>query len=128
MAPILRRISSGPSDWQTSANTNGFATLMIANSSSASPAAHSSPLVATTQMPKSSRGRASAGYTLEMSPWIVGPVALVRLVHECPDQLGAEVVRGDEDVQERQLRCRNVNAITTRRDAARVDPGWSRDG
>ena len=69
LAPIFRRISSGPSDWQTSANTNGFATLMIANSASASPAAHSSPLVATTQMPKSSRGtRASAGYTLEISP------------------------------------------------------------
>ena len=39
------------------------------SSTSASPAAHSSPLVATTQMPKSSGGtRASAGYTLEVSP------------------------------------------------------------
>ena len=34
-----RRRSSGPRAWQTRANTNGLATLMIANPWSASPAA-----------------------------------------------------------------------------------------
>ena len=55
-------IAAGPSRSQTSANTNGFETLMIVNSRSASPAAYALPSVLTTQMPNRSSGtRASAG-------------------------------------------------------------------
>ena len=36
-SPILRLTSSGPSAAQMSAKTNGFATLMIVNSTSSSP-------------------------------------------------------------------------------------------
>ena len=60
--PTLRRISSAPSAAHTSANTNGFATLMIVNSAPASPTPWTPPRAPTTQIPKSSGGAcASAG-------------------------------------------------------------------
>ena len=53
---------AGPSAWQTRANTNGLATLMMANPWPASPAAYTLPLVPTAQMPNSSAGtRVRAG-------------------------------------------------------------------
>ena len=62
LAPSRRRASSGPRLSQTRAKTNGFATLMIVNSISASPTEKTAPCVATTQMPNRSGGtRASAG-------------------------------------------------------------------
>jgi hypothetical protein len=67
--PTRRRTSSGPSAWQTRANTNGLATLMTANSYLASPAAWTLPLVPAAQIPNSPAGTAaSAGYTRERSP------------------------------------------------------------
>ena len=69
LTPSSRRASSGPKLSQTSAKTNGFATLMIANSTSASPTEKTAPFVETTQMPNWSAGtRASAGYTSDTSP------------------------------------------------------------
>jgi hypothetical protein len=67
--PTRRRTSSGPRAWQTRANTNGLATLMIANPYPASPAAWTLPLVPAAQIPNSPAGTAaSAGYTRERSP------------------------------------------------------------
>lgn len=67
--PILVRAWSGPSTSKTSANTNGFATLMIVNSCPASPARYHVPLVPATQMPNRSLGSsASAGYVREFVP------------------------------------------------------------
>jgi hypothetical protein len=61
-APTRTRSSTAPTTWATRANTNGFATLMIVNSTSASPTAKTSPLVPVTQTPNSSgETRASAG-------------------------------------------------------------------
>ena len=69
LTPIRSRIAAGPSRSQTRANTNGFETLMIVNSRSASPTAYALPSVLTTQMPNRSSGtRASAGYTFETAP------------------------------------------------------------
>ena len=69
LAPMSDRTRSEPSASQTSAKTNGFETLMIANSSSASPTVWRSPLVATTAIPKRSGGASrSAGYTGDVSP------------------------------------------------------------
>jgi hypothetical protein len=60
--PMRRLISSGPNVAHTSANTKGFATLMIVNSTSASPTPYTPPRAPTTQIPKSSGGAwASAG-------------------------------------------------------------------
>ena len=67
--PTLSRISSGPSSSQTRAKVNGLATLMIVNSSSASPVTYRSPEVPATQIPNRSAGtRARAGYTVETAP------------------------------------------------------------
>ncbi len=60
--PTSAPASAMPIASQTSANTNGLATLMIANSTSASPAVNTLPPTPATQIPKRSLGtRASAG-------------------------------------------------------------------
>src|SRR5579883_2642850 len=58
-APSFSRACSGPTAWQTAAKTNGFDTLIIENSYSASPAAWISPLVPATQTPNKSLGTAA---------------------------------------------------------------------
>src|SRR6516165_6912598 len=68
-APSFWRACSGPTAWQTAANTNAFDTLMMENSYSVSPTAWISPLVPATQMPNRSLGTsANAGYTCELLP------------------------------------------------------------
>jgi hypothetical protein len=62
LAPSLVRTSAAPKRSQTSAKTNGFETLMMANSWSTSPAPWTRPFTPMTQMPnRSGRARASAG-------------------------------------------------------------------
>jgi hypothetical protein len=62
LTPTRSRTASAPSRSHTSAKTNGFDTLMIVNSESASPAVKTRPLVAATAIPNASAGaRASAG-------------------------------------------------------------------
>ena len=60
--PTRSRTRSGPRASQTSAKTNGLETLMIVNSTSASPTSNTSPLVLTTEMANASaEAFASAG-------------------------------------------------------------------
>src|SRR6202035_4318486 len=60
--PIFFLACSGPSAQQTSANTNGLATLMMANGCLASPAACLVPVTSVSQMPNRPGGtRDSAG-------------------------------------------------------------------
>ena len=60
LTPSLARASSPPSACRTSANTNGFETLWIENSTSASPTAKISPVVPATAIAKSSEGTAAS--------------------------------------------------------------------
>ena len=60
LTPSFTRAASGPSSSQTSANTKGLETLMIAKPRSASPAAWTPPLVPTTHRPNSSGGTAAS--------------------------------------------------------------------
>jgi hypothetical protein len=59
-SPSFARASSMLVTWHTSANVNGFATLMIVNAYSVSPAAKIAPLTSATQRPKRSRGTAAS--------------------------------------------------------------------
>ena len=69
LAPTTRRTSSAPIASQASASTNGFATLMSGNATSASPTTWTSPWTFATAMPNRSGSTAwSAGYTDEGAP------------------------------------------------------------
>ena len=68
LTPTAARISRARARRRRARTRTASTTLMIVNSSSASPTAWTSPLVATTQIPKGRAARrASAGYTADVS-------------------------------------------------------------
>ncbi len=88
LTPTALRTASGPTVAQTSAKTNGFATLMSVNSASSSPTPYTSPARADdADAEVLGRGRCERRIHLRHLAVLDGAVALVGLVDEGADAL-----------------------------------------